>query len=160
MAETLTVTPSSERGIVIARTFDAPAARVFEAWTTPAFLRVWLLGPPGWVMTVCEVDLKPGGAYRYQWRNEQGTEIGLGGAFREIASPSRLLATERFDPPHDAGESIVTITFNESGGRTKVTNTIAYASQEARDAMLASGMERGIKASYDRLAEILAGRRS
>src|SRR5690242_20292408 len=88
MTGTLTVSPIGDRDIVIAQTFDAGAARLFTAFTSPDQLRVWLLGPPGWMMTTCEVDLRPGGAYRYQWRNEQGVELGLGGAYREVAAPS------------------------------------------------------------------------
>jgi uncharacterized protein YndB with AHSA1/START domain len=160
MTDAIKVTPTGDRGIVIARAFDIPAARLFEAWTRPDLLQRWLLGPPGWTMTVCDIDVRPGGSYRYQWRNEQGTEIGMGGVYREVAAPSpenpgRLVATERFDPPYDHGEAISTLTFGEAGGRTTVTNAVDYPSRETRDAVLASGMERGIQASYDRLARIL-----
>jgi uncharacterized protein YndB with AHSA1/START domain len=155
MTDALTVTPTGDRGVIIAQTFDAKAAPLFKTWTTPDLLKHWLLGPPGWTMTVCEVDLKPGGAYRYKWRNAEGTEIGLGGVYREVAVPSRLVATERFDPPFDQGEAVLTLTFDERDGRTTITNTAVYATPEARDGMLASGMEHGIKASYDRLAEMV-----
>ncbi|HTI88471.1 MAG TPA: SRPBCC family protein [Alphaproteobacteria bacterium] len=155
MTDALTVTPTGDRGVIIAQTFDAKAAPLFKTWTTPDLLKHWLLGPPGWTMTVCEVDLKPGGAYRYKWRNAEGTEIGLGGVYREVAVPSRLVATERFDPPFDQGEAVLTLMFDERDGRTTITNTAVYATPEARDGMLASGMERGIKASYDRLAEMV-----
>ena len=154
MTGTLTVTPTGDRGAVIAQTFDAKAAPLFKAWTTPDLLKRWLLGPPGWTMTVCDVDLRSGGAYRYQWRNEQGTELGLGGVYREV-TPTRIVATERFDPPFDQGEAVLTLTFDEANGRTTITNIAVYATPEARDGMLASGMERGIKASYDRLAELV-----
>jgi uncharacterized protein YndB with AHSA1/START domain len=155
VTDTLTVTPTGDRGIIIARTFDAAAAPLFKAWTTPDLLQRWLLGPPGWTMTVCEVDLRPGGAYRYGWRNAEGTEIGLGGVYREVGEPFRLVATERFNPPFDQSEAVLTLTFEDRDGRTTITNTAVYATPEARDGMLASGMERGIKASYDRLAELV-----
>ena len=137
------------------RRFAAPVALVFEAWTTPALLRRWLLGPPGWTMPVCEVDFRVGGAYRYEWRNEQGQSMGVGGVYREIDAPHRFVATERFDEAWYPGESLITITFAEKDGETEMTTTMRYESTAARDGVLKSPMEGGVKQSYDRLAAIV-----
>jgi len=96
---TLKVTTPMEREIVMTRVFDAPRRLVFDALTKPELLRQWLLGPPGWSMPVCEIDLRVGGAYRYLWRGPDGIEMGTRGVFREIAAPERLVATEKFDQP-------------------------------------------------------------
>src|SRR5271169_5383315 len=90
--------------IVVTRVFDAPRRLVFDAFTKPELVRRWLLGPDGWTMPVCEIDLKVGGAYRYVWRKESvGLEMGMGGVFREIISPEKLVATEKFDDAWYAG---------------------------------------------------------
>lgn len=108
-------------------------------------------------MVVCEVDLRVGGSYRYVWRHEKdGKEMGMGGVYREVAPPERLVATEKFDDPWYEGEAVGTMTFVEDGGRTTITQTLLYESRETRDAILKSGMEKGVEASYDRLAEYLA----
>ncbi len=82
--------------------------------------------------------------------------MGMGGVYREIAAPERLVATEKFEQPWYPGEAVGTVVFVEQGGKTTITQTVLYQSQEARDAVLKSGMERGVAASYDRLAELLA----
>jgi len=154
-AGTLAIAAKGDREITMTRRFAAPAALVFEAWTTPALLRRWLLGPPGWTMPVCEVDFRVGGAYRYEWRNEQGQTMGVGGAYREIDAPHRFVATERFDEAWYPGESLITITFAEKDGETEMTTTMRYESTAARDGVLKSPMEGGVKQSYDRLAAIV-----
>ncbi len=152
----LKVTAAGEREIVITRTFNAPRRLVFEAHTKPELVKRWLLGPPGWTMPVCEIDLRVGGKYRYVWRNEAGTEMGMGGVFREIVPPERLVASEVFDESWYPGEALDTSVFTEEGGKTKLTLTVLYESREARDAVLASPMEEGMVAGYDRLEELLA----
>ena len=153
---TLQITTPSEREIVMTRVFDAPRRLVFDAHTKPELVKRWLLGPPGWSMPVCEIDLKVGGTYRYVWRNDQGTEMGMGGVYREILPPERLVATEKFDQSWYPGEALDTTVLVEEDGRTTLTLTVLYESREARDAVIASGMERGVEASYDRLAALLA----
>lgn len=151
----LKVTTPTDREIVMTRDFAAPRHMVFDALTTPALLQRWLLGPPGWTMTVCDVDLKVGGAYRYVWRNTNGTEMGMGGLYREIAGPERLVQTEAFDESWYAGEAIDTSVLIEKGGTTTLTLTVLYESKEARDTAIKSDMEKGVAASYDRLEEQL-----
>jgi uncharacterized protein YndB with AHSA1/START domain len=154
-AGTLAIAAKGDREITMTRRFAAPVALVFEAWTNPALLRRWLLGPPGWTMPVCEVDFRVGGAYRYEWRNEQGQTMGVGGVYREIDPPHRFVATERFDEAWYPGESLITITFAEKDGETEMTTTMRYESTAARDGVLKSPMEGGVKQSYDRLAAIV-----
>ncbi len=153
---TLQVMTPTEREIVLTRVFDAPRRLVFDAYTKPELLKRWLLGPPGWSLVVCEVDLKVGGAYRYVWRNTQGTEMGMGGVYREIVPPERLVATESFDEPWYPGEALDTMVLVEQDGKTTLTLTVRYESREARDTAIKSNMDQGVAASYDRLAELLA----
>src|SRR5882724_1864983 len=131
----LQITTHSDSEIAMTRVFDAP----------------------GWTMPVCEIDLRVGGQYRYVWRRESnGKEMGMGGVYREIVLQERLVCTELFDEAWYAGESLITTTLVEQGGRTTMTSTMRYVSQEVRDGVLKSGMESGVAASYDRLAELLA----
>jgi uncharacterized protein YndB with AHSA1/START domain len=152
----LKVTTPSDREIAMTRVFDAPRHLVFRALTTPELVPKWLVGPPGWTMPVCEMDLRVGGAYRFLWRGADGAEMGTRGVFREIAPPERFVATEQFDKPWYPGEALVTYLLVEQGGKTTLTLTVLYASREARDGVLKSGMERGVAMSYDRLATLLA----
>ena len=153
---TLQVTTPSEREIAITRVFDAPRSLVFDAWTRPELVRRWLLGPEGWSMPVCEIDLRVGGAYRYVWRKAGVPDMGMGGVFREIVPPERLVATERFDQSWYPGEAVSTIVLVEQGGKTTLTQTVRYESREARDAVLKSPATSGMAAGYDRLAALLA----
>ena len=155
--EKFRVTTPSDREITFARVFDAPRDLVFDAWTKPELIKRWLLGPPGWTMPVCEVDLKVGGKFRYVWRNaDDGREMGLSGAFREIVRPERIVHTELFDEDWTGGETVVTNVLTEKAGKTTSTMTVLYATREARDVARGTGMEQGIAQSYDRLAEYLA----
>jgi uncharacterized protein YndB with AHSA1/START domain len=153
---TLQVTLPSDREIAMTRVFNAPRRQVFDAYTKPELVRQWLLGPPGWSMPVCEIDLRVGGAYRYVWRQDSdGTEMGMGGVFREIVTQVRIVCTEMFDKAWYPGEALGTLVFSEHSGKTTITQTMLYQSREARDAVLKSGMEKGVAMSYDRLAELL-----
>src|SRR5258706_7646606 len=102
---TLQVTTPSDREIRMTRVFDAPRRLVFEAFTKPDLVKRWLLGPPGWTMPVCEIDLRVGGKYRYVWRKDGGTEMGMGGVFREVGQPERIVQTEKFDQACYSGEA-------------------------------------------------------
>ena len=153
---TFKVEPSGDREIIMTRVFDAPADLVYEAMTKPELVQQWLLGPDGWTMPVCEIDLQVGGAYRYVWRNEDGREMGMRGKFTELVPGKRVQHTERFDEAWYAGESLNTWVLTESGGRTTLTLTMRYETRETRDEVLDSGMESGVATSYDRLDKILA----
>jgi uncharacterized protein YndB with AHSA1/START domain len=152
----LKVAANGEREIVMTRVFDAPRELVFSAMTKPELLQRWLLGPDGWSMPVCEVDLKVGGKYRYVWRNiASGAEMGMGGVYREIVAPERIVATEKFEEA-SSGEALNTLILSEQAGKTTLTQTISCESREMRDAILKSGMEKGVAASYTRLDDVLA----
>ena len=155
-SEALKLTVGSDRELVMTRVFNAPRRLVFEAMTKPELVKQWLLGPPGWSMPVCEIDLRVGGKYRYVWRNADGREMGMGGVYREIVRPERLVATEKFDESWYPGEALDTSVLVEQDGRTTLTTTVQYESREVRDAVMKSPMESGVAASYDRLAELLA----
>jgi uncharacterized protein YndB with AHSA1/START domain len=146
----------SDREIQVSRDFDAPRSLVFDAFTKPELVRRWLLGPPGWTMPVCEIDLRVGGSYRYVWRSEKdGSQMGIRGVFREVTPVERLVATERFDDAWYPGEALDTTVFEERRGITRTMITILYESQEARDTARRSGMEYGMAAGYDRLETLL-----
>jgi uncharacterized protein YndB with AHSA1/START domain/effector-binding domain-containing protein len=151
----LILTTPSEREVALTRVFAAPRRQVFDAFTRPELLRRWLLGPPGWSMPVCEIDLRVGGSYRYVWSGADGTVMGVRGVYREIAPPERIVATEAFDPSWYPGEALTTIALVERDGVTTLTLTVLYESREARDVALRTDMEKGVAASYDRLAELL-----
>lgn len=139
------------------RLFDAPRQLVWDCHTRPELVRRWLLGPEGWTMTRCEIDLRVGGAYRYEMRHTDGREMGWGGAFREVVLPSRLVVTELFDMDWTGGETLVTQTFEEKpGDKTLLTMTVRYSSKAARDAALKTGMLKGVEIGYQRLDGILA----
>ena len=147
-------TMPSDTEVVATRTFDAPREMLWEAFTNPEHIPKWMLGPDGWEMPVCEIDLRPGGKWRYTWRKSDGSfEFSMYGEFREIVRPERLVNTETFDP-HPP--SLNTTTFTEKAGRTLVVATVVYASKEVRDGALSTGMTDGWGQSYDRLDEFLA----
>src|SRR5213594_2730738 len=150
---TLKVTTPTERGIVLTRIFDAPRRLVFDAFTKPELLKRWF-GPHGWSLVVCEIDLKVGGTFRFVLRGPDGTDMGMRGVYREIVPPERSVHMESFDDY--PGESQVTTVLVEQGGKTTLTATVLYPSQEIRDAVIKSGMEHGAAESYDKLAELLA----
>jgi uncharacterized protein YndB with AHSA1/START domain len=150
------ITAHDDREIVVTRIFDAPRQLVFDAYTKPKLIQRWLLGPDGWSMPVCEIDLKVGGKYRYVWKSDSdGREMGMGGVYREVVAPERIVATEVFDEAWYPGEAVDTIVFVEREGKTTLTQTILYNSRETRDAVLKSPMETGMAASFDRLEKFL-----
>ena len=153
----------SDREVLVTRTFQAPRELVFRAWTEPDLMRRWLTGMPGWTMPVCEMDLRPGGRYRWGWRSEaDGLQFGFHGVFQEVEPPARIRHTQTFDPGTmggsmtESGEAIITLTLEERDGVTTARTRIEYASEEARDAALATGMTDGMEISYRMLDELLA----
>jgi uncharacterized protein YndB with AHSA1/START domain len=143
----------NDREFVITRVVDAPRRIVFEAWTKPEHISKWLLGPEGWTMPVCEIDLQPGGSWHYVWRRANGTELAMSGSVREVVPPERLVTTEKWGP--EWAETINTVVFREAGGQTTITLTVAYPSKEALDAALATGMKDGMEDSFARFDQLL-----
>ena len=152
--ETLQITTPSDTEILMTRVFDAPRALIFDAWTNPRHLPHWMLGPDGWTMPVCEIDLRPGGEWRFVWRRSDGTEMAMRGVYREVAPPERLVSTESWGG--DWPDTLNTLILTEKDGKTTATNTALYPSKEARDAALKTGMAEGVSQSFDRLAGYLA----
>ncbi len=150
----LNVTTPSDREILLVREFDAPRPLVWDCHTKPELVRKWLLGPPGWTMPVCEIDLRVGGKYRYVWAKDSVT-MGMGGVFREVVEPEKIATTELFDQDWTGGETLVTQIFQEEKGRTTLTMTILYASKEGRDGALATPMLEGMESGYSRLDELV-----
>lgn len=142
----------SDREVVITHVVDAPRELVFEAHTSPEHLPQWMLRP-GWSMPVCEIDLRPGGAWRYVWRGPDGNELAMSGVYKEVAPPERLFSTESWGDGWP--ETLNTLVLTEEDGKTTITTTILYPSREARDAALETGMKDGLSLGYARLAEHL-----
>jgi uncharacterized protein YndB with AHSA1/START domain len=152
---TVQVTIPTATEIVLTRGFGAPRRLVFDALTKPELLRRWH-GARGWYLVVCEVALRVGGAWRFVSRGPGGEEMGHGGVYREIVPPERLVHTESYDDQWFPGEALVTADLVEREGRTTLTTTLRFPSQEVRDLVVSSPMERGVNESYDRLADLLA----
>jgi uncharacterized protein YndB with AHSA1/START domain len=157
------VTQPSEREVKTVRSFKAPRDLVYKAYTTPELVKRWLLGPPGWTMPVCEMDVRVGGKFRWRWRSNDGEkEFGFHGEFKEVNAPARLVHSEYFDPGNldsDMGEgSIITTEFSEDKGITTITVLMDFGNKRARDAAVATGMTDGMEQSYQLLDALLANR--
>jgi len=148
-AGTTTFTTPSDREVVITRVVDAPRRLVFDAFTKPEHVPNWMLGPEGWTMPVCEIDLREGGTWHFVWRRSNGTEMGMRGVYKEIVPPERVVTTESWGA--DWPETLNTLSLSEKDGKTTITQTILYPSKDARDAALKTGMKDGASQSYDRL---------
>lgn len=142
--------------IVITREFDAPPERVFRAYTEPELVARWL-GPRRLTMRIDKYDARTDGSYRYVHVDEDGTEYGFRGVFHEVRPSERIVQTFTYEGYPD-GVSLETATFEDLDGRTRVTTTSVVDSVEGRDAIIASGMESGLRESYDRLEELLSER--
>jgi uncharacterized protein YndB with AHSA1/START domain len=150
---TFKATTPSDREIVLTRVFDAPRGLVFEAMTRPEHVRRWWgILDADHSVTVCEIDLRPGGAWRFVGKGPRG-EYAFYGVYREISIPERVVFTEIFAPFPDV-ESVVTSVLTEEGGKTRLTATAVYPSVEVRDMVLGTGMANGAAISYDRLEEV------
>jgi uncharacterized protein YndB with AHSA1/START domain len=150
--ETIFTTPS-DLEVAIARVFDAPRSVVWDAWTLCEHVTQWMLGPDGWTMPICEIDLRPGGAYRYGWSHVDGSEMEIRGEYREVAPPERLVLTESWGG--NWPETVNTVVLSEEGGRTHMSCTMLYPSKDARDAAMQTGIKAGVTASYNRLSAYL-----
>jgi uncharacterized protein YndB with AHSA1/START domain len=153
-SDTFKATTPSDREIVLTRLFDAPRELVFEAMTKPEHVRRWWgILDDRYSVPVCEIDLRPGGSWRFVGRGPAG-EAAFHGVYREIAPPDRVVFTEIYEPFPDA-ESVVTAVFTEEDGKTRLTASCLYPSLDVRDMVLGSGMTRGAGISYDRLDDLV-----
>ncbi|MBA2117053.1 SRPBCC domain-containing protein [Bremerella alba] len=150
----------SERQVEVVRSFDAPVDLVWKSFSEPELIRRWMLGPPGWSMPICEMDFRVGGKYENRFRNnDEGTEFGLVGEFRKIESLCKIVQDESYGPLNPGEEmshsAVVTINFRDVNGVTTVATLIEYASKEARDAALATGMTDSMEMGYCRIDDLL-----
>lgn len=152
----LAISTPSDREIAMTREFNAPRELVFEAYTRPELLKRWLGVHAGWTLAVCDIDLRVGGRYRYVWRKPGVPEMGMGGEYREVLRPERIVATEKFDQSWYPGEAVGTTVLVERNGHTILTLTVCYESKDARDAVLRSPMEDGMAVGFNNLESLLA----
>ena len=145
-------TPSDVE-IVATRLLEAPREQVFDAWTKPEHVTRWMLGPDGYTMPVCEIDLRAGGLWHFVWRGPDGSEVDMRGEYREIARPERIVSTEHWGEPWP--ETLNAFDFSEEDDGTLVTCTVVYPNKVARDAALATGLKEGMNDSFTRLAAFL-----
>ncbi len=152
----------SDTEVRVTRDFKASRELVWQAHTEPKLFQRWIGGYPGWSMPVCEMDVRPGGKYRWYWRfDEEGKEFGFHGEYREVAAPGILVQAEYYDPGDFGGPmvpnnlAIIRTTFSEENGVSTLVTLMAYGSKEARDAAVSSGMTDGMETSYGRLEKVL-----
>lgn len=150
---TTTYTLISDREVAIAREFHAPKELVWDVWTKPEHLPHWMTGPDGWVMSVCKIDLRPEGKFRYVWSRQDGSEMQITGTYKEIDPPVQLVNTESWGG--EWPDTVDALVLTEENGVTTATLTILYPSKEKRDAALQTGMKDGLNRGYDRLDDYL-----
>ncbi|HTJ85088.1 MAG TPA: SRPBCC domain-containing protein [Polyangiaceae bacterium] len=151
---TLKLETEGDRFVVVTRRFDAPPADVYRAHTDPELIQQWMLGPDGWSMPVCVHESKPGGKIRYEWSNGKGGGFYLTGEIVELDPPHRIVHVERMHLPDATPDNHVETTFTADGDGTLMTMRMTLPDAETRKAMLATGMDRGMEASYARLERI------
>ena len=160
MKNRMTVERRSERELVVTRTFNGPARIVFDAWTQPELLRRWWAPRSlGVSLFSCEADVRVGGRYRYAFGHDPKTQMVFSGTYTEVAPPSRLVCTQLFEQMAAAGEVIVTVTFTERDGKTDLVLHQLFPSREALDGAIASGMEKGMRATFEQLEELIGSAR-
>jgi uncharacterized protein YndB with AHSA1/START domain len=163
MTRRVDVTTPSDREIAVTRVFDAPRTLIYDCHTVPDLVRRWLLGPDGWSMPVCDIDLRVGGEYRYVWRNDaDGSEFGFRGRYLEIDAPERIVHAEWWDGAEsdETTDALCTLRLMEKDGRTTLTHSMRLPTKEARDKALQSGMTDGMATSYDRLERVMEVRKT
>jgi len=128
---------------------------VYRAHTEPELIQKWLLGPEGWTMPVCISDPRPGGKFRYEWKNGKGESFSITGEVVEIEPPHRIVHIERMHLPDPTPDNHVETRFDPDGNGTLMTIRMTLPDAEVRKAMLATGMEHGMEASYVRLEKLL-----
>ncbi len=152
-----TVERRSDRELVITRTFNGPARIVFDAWTKPELLKRWWAPKSlGVTLFSCDIDLRVGGRYRFVFGHDEARSMAFSGTYTEVAPHARLAYTQIFEPMRAAGEGIVTATFDEQQGKTRIVSHELYPSKQALDGAIDSGMERGMRATLEQLEELIA----
>lgn len=152
----LELATEGDRFVIVKRRFEAPPEAVYRAHVDPELIRAWMLGPDGWTMPVCINEATPGGKIRYEWTDGKGGGFSLTGEFVELDPPHRIVHVERMHLPDPTPDNHVVTTFTPDGSGTLMTMRMSLPDAETRKAMLASGMEHGMEASYVRLERIAA----
>jgi uncharacterized protein YndB with AHSA1/START domain len=151
----MTLQTEGEKCVIVTRRFAAPPEAVYRAHTEPELIRRWLLGPEGWSMPVCICEARPGGRIRYEWTSGKGGGFYLTGEYMELEPYRRIVHVERMHLPDPTPDNQVETRFDPDGAGTLMTMRIAMPDADARAAMLATGMERGMEASYARLEALI-----
>ncbi len=152
----LTLKTEGDRHVVVTRRFAAPPEQVYRAHVEPEIIKKWMLGPEGWTMPVCINEARPGGKIRYEWSDGKGGGFYLTGEFIRLEAPHKIVHVERMHLPDPTPNNHIETTFEKDGAGTLMTMRMTLPSAETRKAMLETGMEHGMEASYRRL-EKLAG---
>ena len=147
----LSVKTEGDTHVVITRPFAASPEAVYRAHTDPKLIQKWLLGPDGWTMPVCIFEAKPGGKFRYEWKNSTGRGFHITGEVLELQPFNRIVHVERMFLPEQTPDNHVETRFDPDGTGTLMTMRMTLPDAQTRAAMLASGMERGMETSYVRL---------
>lgn len=150
----LTLETEGDRFVVVKRRFAAPPEEVYRAHVDPELIKQWMLGPDGWTMPVCINEAKPGGKMRYEWSDGNGGGFFLTGEFIELEPPRRIVHVERMHLPDPTPDNRVETTFTADGSGTLLTMRMTLPDAKSREAMLATGMEHGMEASYVRLEQL------
>ena len=151
----LTLKTEGDTHVVVTRRFAAPPKTVYRAHTEPQLLQKWLLGPDGWTMPVCISEPKPGGKIRYEWSDGKGAGFHLTGEYVELEPYSRIVHVERMHLPDPTPDNHVETRFEADGAGTLMTMRMTLPDKQTREAMLATGMDQGMEASYARMEEML-----
>lgn len=147
--------PEADRTFVMTREFDAPARLLFEAYSRPEHIRKWF-GPVGWPVTLCEIDFRVGGRFRFAMTGPSGEQnTPFGGVYLEIVPNRKIVYDNGFHSP-GAGRMVVTVTFDEKDGRTTLTMRTVFESVAMRDAHIGAGFEAGTASGFDQLADLAA----
>lgn len=150
----LTLQTEGDTHVVVTRRFKASPEAVYRAHTDPALIQKWLLGPDGWTMPVCINEAKPGGRIRYEWSDGKGNGFYLTGEYIALEPFSRIQHVERMHLPEPCPDNHVETRFEADGAGTLMTMRMTVPDRATREAMLATGMEHGMEASYARLDEM------
>ena len=153
--EPMTLKTEGDRYIVVMRRFAAPPEAVYRAHTDPNLVQKWMLGPDGWTMPVCISDARPGGSIRYEWADGKGNGFYLTGEFTALEPYSRIVHVERMHLPDVTPDNHVETRFEPDGDGTLMTMRMTLPNAQTREAMIATGMEHGMEASYARLERML-----
>jgi uncharacterized protein YndB with AHSA1/START domain len=151
----LTLKTEGDTHVIVTRRFAATPEAVYRAFTDPKIVQKWLLGPDGWTMPVCIIDLKAGGKFRYEWTNGKGHGFHITGEFVELHPYDKIVHIERMFLPDPTPDNHVETRFDPEGAGTLMTMRMTLPDTKTRAAMLATGMERGMEMSYVRLEGII-----